>query len=45
MARKKQYNEDEVVEKAMRLFWKNGYEITSMQMLEKEMVFGNEHLQ
>ncbi|MBU2920974.1 TetR/AcrR family transcriptional regulator [Winogradskyella psychrotolerans] len=37
MARKKQYNETEVLEKAMRLFWKNGYETTSMQMLEKEM--------
>ncbi|WP_282031428.1 TetR/AcrR family transcriptional regulator [Winogradskyella eximia] len=52
MARKKQYNEDEVVEKAMNLFWKNGYEATSMQMLEKEMginkfsiysSFGNKH--
>ena len=52
MARKKQYNEDEVVEKAMNLFWKNGYETTSMQMLEKEMginkfsiysSFGNKH--
>lgn len=37
MARKKQYNEEKVVDKAMRLFWKNGYETTSMQMLEKEM--------
>lgn len=37
MARKKEYNEDVVVEKAMNLFWKNGYETTSMQMLEKEM--------
>ncbi|APZ46705.1 TetR family transcriptional regulator [Polaribacter reichenbachii] len=37
MARKKAYNEDVVVEKAMNLFWKNGYETTSMQMLEKEM--------
>ncbi|TYB74498.1 TetR/AcrR family transcriptional regulator [Bizionia gelidisalsuginis] len=37
MARKKEYNEDEVVEKAMNLFWRNGYETTSMQMLEKEM--------
>lgn len=37
MARKKQYNEDEVLEKAMHLFWRNGYETTSMQMLEKEM--------
>ncbi|KGL64194.1 TetR/AcrR family transcriptional regulator [Polaribacter sp. Hel1_85] len=37
MARKKEYNEDVVVEKAMKLFWRNGYETTSMQMLEKEM--------
>ncbi|WP_405377734.1 TetR/AcrR family transcriptional regulator [Nonlabens sp. Asnod3-A02] len=37
MARKKEYNESEVVEKAMNLFWRNGYETTSMQMLEKEM--------
>jgi len=37
MARKKQYNEGEVIEKAMNLFWRNGYETTSMQMLEKEM--------
>lgn len=52
MARTKQYNEAEVLEKAMRLFWKNGYESTSMQMLEKEMginkfsiysSFGNKH--
>lgn len=37
MARKKEYIESEVVEKAMYLFWKNGFETTSMQMLEKEM--------
>jgi len=37
MARKKEYIEEEVVDKAMFLFWKNGYENTSMQMLEKEM--------
>ncbi|MBU2950376.1 TetR/AcrR family transcriptional regulator [Tamlana agarivorans] len=37
MARKKAYIEEEVIEKAMHLFWKNGYETTSMQMLEKEM--------
>lgn len=37
MARAKEYNEVEVVEKAMNLFWKNGFEMTSMQMLEKEM--------
>ncbi|MGB3145825.1 MAG: TetR/AcrR family transcriptional regulator [Maribacter sp.] len=52
MARKKAYNEDAVVEKAMNLFWQNGYEATSMQMLEREMginkfsiysSFGNKH--
>ncbi|QIE58490.1 TetR/AcrR family transcriptional regulator [Rasiella rasia] len=52
MARKKEYNEAVVVEKAMNLFWRNGYETTSMQMLEKEMginkfsiyaSFGNKH--
>lgn len=52
MARKKQYREEEVIDKAMHLFWRNGYENTSMQMLEKEMginkfsiyaSFGNKH--
>ncbi len=52
MARKKEYSEEVVVEKAMNLFWRNGYEATSMQMLEKEMginkfsiysSFGNKH--
>ncbi|MGY8914207.1 MAG: TetR/AcrR family transcriptional regulator [Flavobacteriales bacterium] len=37
MARKKQYIEQEVIEKAMALFWRNGYETTSVRMLEKEM--------
>ncbi|MFD0836551.1 TetR/AcrR family transcriptional regulator [Mariniflexile aquimaris] len=37
MARTKAYKEDEVIEKAMNLFWRNGYESTSMHMLEKEM--------
>lgn len=37
MARKKQYNEEDVIEKAMYLFWRNGYENTSVRMLEKEM--------
>ncbi|MDR5592055.1 TetR/AcrR family transcriptional regulator [Christiangramia sp. SM2212] len=37
MARKKEYIEAEVIEKAMNLFWRNGYETTSMHMLEKEM--------
>lgn len=37
MARKKQYNEEEVIKKAMSLFWRNGYEATTVRMLEKEM--------
>ncbi|MHA7944330.1 TetR/AcrR family transcriptional regulator [Formosa sp. 3Alg 14/1] len=37
MARRKEYIEEEVIEKAMHVFWRNGYETTSMQMLEKEM--------
>jgi len=37
MSRKKEYVEEEVIEKAMNLFWIKGYENTSMQMLEKEM--------
>ncbi|WP_147678547.1 TetR/AcrR family transcriptional regulator [Algibacter pacificus] len=37
MARKKEYIEEVVVEKAMQLFWRHGYGATSMQMLEKEM--------
>jgi TetR/AcrR family transcriptional repressor of nem operon len=52
MARTKKYREEEVIEKAMNLFWRNGYKSTSMQMLEKEMGinkfsiysnFGNKH--
>jgi|TARA_B110000091_G_C13694596_1_gene423601 AcrR family transcriptional regulator len=52
MPRKKEYKEEEVLEKAMLLFWRNGYETTSMHMLEKEMginkfsiyaSFGNKH--
>lgn len=37
MARKKEYIEEEVIEKAMHLFWRNGYSDTSVRMLEKEM--------
>jgi len=37
MSRQKKYNEAEVAEKAMHLFWKNGYSNTSARMLEKEM--------
>jgi hypothetical protein len=34
MARNKQYNE-QVIEKAMSLFWRNGYQNTSVRMLER----------
>jgi len=37
MPREKQYNEAEVIERAMGLFWKNGYKSTSLRMLSKEM--------
>lgn len=37
MSRKKRYNSDEVLEKAMHVFWNHGYEQTSVRMLEKEM--------
>lgn len=37
MARKKKYDESEVIEKAMVLFWNNGYEGTSTRMLERKM--------
>lgn len=37
MARIKEYKEEEVIEKAMHLFWRKGYQATSMQMLEREM--------
>ena len=37
MSTKKNYNEDVVTDKAMRLFWSNGYHTTSTRMLEKEM--------
>lgn len=52
MARIKQYKEEDVIQKAMNLFWRNGYEATSVRMLEKEMginqfsiysSFGNKH--
>lgn len=37
MPRNKSYDIDEVLEKAMHVFWKNGYEATSVRFLEKEM--------
>jgi TetR/AcrR family transcriptional repressor of nem operon len=37
MSRSKKYNDDIVLEKAMHVFWDNGYEGTSVRMLEKEM--------
>ena len=37
MPRSKSYNETEVVDKAMHLFWQKGFENTSVRMLEKKM--------
>ena len=37
MSRTKEYIEEEVIEKAMYLFWLKGYVNTSLQMLEKAM--------
>lgn len=37
MPRNKEYDREEVLEKAMQTFWSNGYEQTSVRLLEKEM--------
>jgi len=37
MPRTKQYSEKDVIEKAVAVFWKNGYAQTSIRDLEKEM--------
>jgi TetR/AcrR family transcriptional regulator, transcriptional repressor for nem operon len=37
MPRNKSYNENEVLERAMNVFWSNGYEATSVRLLEKKM--------
>lgn len=52
MGRRKAYDIEEVVERAMHVFWANGYDGTSVRMLETEMginqfsiynTFGNKH--
>lgn len=37
MSRNKSYDENAVLERAMIVFWINGYEATSVRLLEKEM--------
>ena len=37
MPRHKAYSDEEVLEKAMQVFWDHGYEATSVRLLEKEM--------
>ena len=37
MGRTKNYSEEEVIDSALECFWINGYENTSVRMLEKEM--------
>src|SRR6476619_2099117 len=53
MARNKEYDENEVLRKAMELFWKQGYEKTTMQDLVTHMgihrrsmydTFGDKHM-
>jgi len=52
MARQKEFNRDEVLHKAMEVFWTRGYEATSIQDLVKQMginrqsiydTFGDKH--
>lgn len=37
MARKREFDKEKVLQKAMLLFWKQGYEATSMRALQKTM--------
>lgn len=37
MPRKKEYNREEVLQKAMHVFWNQGYKTTSVRELEKQM--------
>ncbi|MFN2379163.1 MAG: TetR/AcrR family transcriptional regulator [Bacteroidales bacterium] len=37
MPRKKQYNENEVLDRAMEVFWENGFEPTGVRDLEREL--------
>jgi len=37
MPRKKSYEDNDVIEKATELFWRNGYQNTSMSLLESTM--------
>ncbi len=37
MPRSKSYDDNIVLERAMNVFWNNGYEATSVRLLEKEM--------
>jgi len=37
MARKKMFDDNDVIEKATALFWQRGYENTSMSQLESAM--------
>lgn len=37
MSRRKQYNENEVLDRAMEVFWENGFEPTGVRDLEREL--------
>jgi len=52
MAREKEFNQDEVLHKAMEVFWRRGYEAASIQDLVQHMginrqsrydTFGDQH--
>src|SRR5215469_9391091 len=44
MARPKTFNPDRALDKAMRLFWRSGYENTSLEALMKEMGIARQSL-
>lgn len=44
MARHKEFNRDEVLQKAMEVFWARGYEATSMQDLVEQMGINRQSL-
>jgi TetR/AcrR family transcriptional repressor of nem operon len=42
--RRKEFDEDEVLSHAVKIFWERGYEATSMQVLEEGMGIGRQSL-
>src|SRR5512132_4000579 len=44
MPRPRQFHEEEVLEKAMQLFWEKGYEATSISDLEEHLGLGRQSI-